>query len=174
LETDRVVFLVGKVDRRREEPSIVVDRVVPIERAEEALTQAVKIIIHDHTKDENRTAYHGELNRLREVLRQASRGSDATAEVLFELHQNGKVVGLRLPGLRVNVDENLTSSIAAVLNATERGAARCELMGPPKIKPHSATVEAFAAQNGNGRASEKLGFASRLTDGDVCESVDRY
>src|SRR5690606_38929904 len=137
----------------------------PIDRAAECLTQAVKIVIHDHTKDEKRTAYNGELNRLREVLRQASRGGEATAEVLFELHQNGKVVGLRLPGMRVSVDENLMSSISAVLNATDRDAARCELMGPPKVRINSKEVQAFVSQHGNGRATEKIGFASRLDDG---------
>jgi DNA polymerase-3 subunit alpha len=168
LETDRVVFLVGKVDRRREEPSI-----VPIERAAECLTQSVKIVIRDHTRDDKRSAFNGELTRLREVLRQASRRSESTAEVTLELHQNGKVVGLRLPGLRVSVDDNLMSSIRAVLDSVEQGDSRCELVGPPRVRINSAAVQAFAAANAE-RAVEKLSYASRLDDGEVCESVDRY
>jgi DNA polymerase-3 subunit alpha len=173
LESDRVVFLCGKIDRRREEPSIVVDKVVGIERASECLTQAVKIVIHDHTKDDKRSAFNGEFNRLKEVLRQASRRAEASAEVVLELHQNGKVIGLRLPGMRVVVDENLTSSIVAVLGAVERGDARCELMGPPKIKVNSREVQDAAARSG-GFEKPKLAFASRMDDGEVCESVDRY
>ena len=170
LETDRVVFLVGKVDRRREEPSIVVDRVVPIERAAESLTQTVKIIVHDHTKDANRSAFNGEFGRLREVLRQATQhpNGSATADVVLELHQLGKAVSLRLPGLRVGVDENLSSSIAAVLRSVDNGDARCELVGPPKVTPAKARFDPTADD------SPKLGFASRLDSGEVCDSVDRY
>ncbi len=176
LETDRVVFLVGKIDRRREEPSIVVDKVVGIERAAECLTTAVKIVVHDETRDEQATSFNGEFGRLRDVLRQArSTGGngEAAAEVVLELHQNGRIVGLRLPGVRVAPHADLTSHIRTVLTANGHGRADCEFLGPPKLRPHSKAVEELAAR-ANPRRTEKLAFASRLDEGGVCESVDRY
>ncbi len=73
LELDRVVFLEGKVDRRREEPNIVVNRVIPVERAASVLTRSVKIVVRDDasTKELNGASTE-QFGRLREVLRQSA------------------------------------------------------------------------------------------------------
>ena len=47
LEPDRIVFLRGKIDRAREEPSIVVDSVIPVERAACELTTEIHIHVSD-------------------------------------------------------------------------------------------------------------------------------
>ena len=49
--------------------------------------------------------------------------------------------------------------------------ATCEFLGPPKLRPQSKQVQELAAR---APVKEKLVFASRLDDGEVCESVDRY
>ena len=68
LETDRIVFLKGKIDRKRETPQLLVDEVIPIELAPEQLTRAVKIVLHDTNEAGQQNAFNGELAQLREVL----------------------------------------------------------------------------------------------------------
>ncbi|HEX7010090.1 MAG TPA: DNA polymerase III subunit alpha [Phycisphaeraceae bacterium] len=172
LEQDRIVFIQGKVDRRREEPSIVVDRVIPLEQAAESLTQAVKIVIHDPTPPEQPTRLNGEFERLRQLLRQAQvRANGQAAQVVLELHQGGLVVSLRLNGVRVAVDSHLPGGIEAVLRRTAGAQAWCELVGPPKLDPRR---QSRLAHRDDAPRSDMLGFASRLPEGEVCESVDRY
>ncbi|MEX0887647.1 MAG: DNA polymerase III subunit alpha, partial [Phycisphaeraceae bacterium] len=167
LESDRVVFLAGKVDRRREEPSIVVDRVVPIEAAQQQLTQAVKVVVHDPSPAEAGSTFNGEFRKLHELLRQAAPLPEtAAADVMLELHQAGRIVSLRLPGLRVGVDAQLPVSINTILRNVE-GRAWCELVGPSKLNGH-------ARRYSGEQDEDKILFASRLADGEVCDSVDRY
>ena len=45
LELDKVVFLKGKIDRRREEPNLVVDEVIPVEEARSRLTQTFRVVL---------------------------------------------------------------------------------------------------------------------------------
>ena len=45
LELDKVVFLKGKIDRRREEPNLIVDEVVPVEEARSRLTQTFRVVL---------------------------------------------------------------------------------------------------------------------------------
>ena len=44
---DRVVFLEGKLDRTREEPSVQVDRIVPVEDAPREMAQGVLVRLAD-------------------------------------------------------------------------------------------------------------------------------
>ncbi len=79
VEADKIVFLKGKVDRRREEPNIVVDQVIPIEQAAAQLTQAVEIVCSGGEAaagpDPGGGAriYNGELTRLRATYRVRAR-----------------------------------------------------------------------------------------------------
>ncbi|MFA9480165.1 DNA polymerase III subunit alpha [Phycisphaerales bacterium AB-hyl4] len=175
LELDKVVFLKGKVDRRREEPSIVVDQVVPIEQAETRLTQQVRIVVHDPRPVEKGTAFNGEFGRLREVLRQAGpRNGEPAADVVLELHQAGRVVSLRVNGLRVGVDRELVDAVKQVLKRAPEGRVNCLLMGPPKLVSSAAAAEELMHDEASADRGNMLGFASRLHDGEVCDSVDRY
>ncbi|MDH3584553.1 MAG: DNA polymerase III subunit alpha, partial [Phycisphaerae bacterium] len=72
LHEDRILFLKGRIDRRREEPSIMVDQVVPVEEAEDELTACVRIVIRDHHADGQERRPNGELKSLRTMLRQSS------------------------------------------------------------------------------------------------------
>ncbi|MFW6060664.1 MAG: OB-fold nucleic acid binding domain-containing protein, partial [Phycisphaeraceae bacterium] len=170
LETDRVVFLKGKIDRRREEPGIVVDQVVPIEQAPESLTETVKIVVQDPKPGRDGTAFNGEFARLRELLRQAaSRANGKSADVMLQLHQDGKCVRLRLNGLRVGVDRELPTSINHLLNSHEAGNAWCELVGPPKINPDHVSGDMI--HRDDAPEPEKLTFSMQDDGG---ESIDRY
>ncbi len=172
LELDRVVFLVGKVDRRREEPSIVVDQVIPVEQAATKLTRSVKVVVRDdETTKELNGASTEQFGRLREVLRQSAMranpsGGGSAADVVLELHQDGTVVELRVPNLRVAVDEHLLAHIRTVMNALPGRAADCELLGPAKVSRRAAVQ-----QYGEVRTEGDLAFAMHDDGG---ESIDRY
>ncbi|MEE9211395.1 MAG: DNA polymerase III subunit alpha, partial [Phycisphaeraceae bacterium] len=121
LEPDRIVFLQGKVDRRREEPNIVVEQVIPLEHAAEHLTRTVRIRLRHNG------APKGALANLKALLRQsAANGSGGTAHVFIEVHEQNRVVQIRVNALRVKVDTDLPGRIATVLHDP----ASCELLGP--------------------------------------------
>jgi DNA polymerase-3 subunit alpha len=173
LENDRIVFLQGKVDRKRETPQLLVDEVIPIERATEVLTRAVKITLTDHAAPGERSAFNGELAQLREVLRMATGRGNARAEVLIELHQHNKIVTLKLPSsMRVCVDEHLTHGITATLNRKNPGAARCELIGPPRINLRAAPKEIIHDEELD--TGPTLAMTSSVQGEEVCASIDRY
>ena len=168
LENDKIVFLLAKVDRKRETPQLLVDDVIPIERAAERLTRAVKITMRG-----DGDAFNGELTQLREVLRMAANRGQPHAEVLIELHQNKKVVTLRLPSsMRVCVDEHLTHGITATLNRHVKGQADCELIGPPKLITNVIPSELLhdASQD----TGPVLAMTSNVQGEEVCASIDRY
>jgi len=173
LENDRIVFLQGKVDRKRETPQLLVDEVIPIERAAEVLTRAVKITLTDNAAPGQRSAFNGELAQLREVLRMATGRGNARAEVLIELHQQNKVVTLKLPSsMRVCVDEHLTHGITATLNRKNPGAATCQLLGPPRINLFAAPKELIHDDSLD--TGPTLAMTSAVQGEEVCASIDRY
>lgn len=173
LETDRIVFLKGKVDRKRETPQLLVDEVTPIEMAPEQLTRAVKIVLHDTNNEGQSNAFNGELAQLREVLRMASNRGDAKAEVILELHQQNKIVSLRLPSsMRVGIDEHLTHGITATLERANPGQSSCELIGPPKINVSAAPNEML--HNDQLDTGPTLAMTSNVQGEETCASLDRY
>ena len=137
LENDRIVLLKGKTDRRREEPSIIVEQVVPVERASEYLTESVKIIL-DHNKNDgngngNSAALSNDkLDCLKRLLKDSSptanpgNGDGGARDVYIEVRQEGCVALLRLNGLRVAVDQHLPQRIDEAM----QGHATCQLIGP--------------------------------------------
>ncbi len=171
LEVDRIVFLRGKVDRNREEPNLVVDKVIPLEQAAAMLTERVRIVIHDGTDASQGTKLNGEFTDLRELLRRAAqRGERATADVALELHQAGRVVTLKLNGLRVAVDDHLVHGVHAILRrAAAHG--RCELIGPAKVRPRP---DAAARLDAPAEHVPTIAMTSRVQDGELCASLDRY
>jgi DNA polymerase-3 subunit alpha len=108
--SDRMVFLKGKVDRRREEPSIVVERVIDMENAAAELTQAVNIVIDDgpNTDGETRSP-QSELTMLKQLLRQSAPASNGAAQVFFEVRQGGHIARFRAPSTFVSVTSDLPS-----------------------------------------------------------------
>ncbi len=132
LTDDRVLLFKGRVDRRREEPSLVVEEVIPLDDAAVHLTETVKIVLADPPADSGQDArpINGELTRLKTLLRQSSApNGQRSVPVVFEVHQGGYVAVLRADGLRVAVHPKLPSQVGALLK--EHG--RCELIGPKKI-----------------------------------------
>ncbi|MEM7626946.1 MAG: OB-fold nucleic acid binding domain-containing protein, partial [Planctomycetota bacterium] len=170
LEPDAVVFLEGKVDRRREEPNIIVDRVIPIEQARQKLTRTVKVIVEDAPGLNLNGESKEQLVKLREVFRQASMranggGGGVAADVLLELHHHDTVVELRLGGVRVAADDTLIHGVETIMRNLEGRTARCELHGLPKVSRRRA-IE----RHGEVRTEGDLAFAMH-DDGGM--SIDR-
>ena len=172
LQKDEIVFIEGKVDRRREEPNIIIERVIPADQAKSLLTRGIKIIIEDTTNPaEGRSCFDTELNQLKEILRQAShRGEHHNAEISFELHQGSKVVTIQNRSLRVCVDEYLEGGILGVLNRAEGGHARTQFVGPAKLK---ITEENQYDESQRDDANMIAMSSSQQGDG-TCASIDRY
>jgi DNA polymerase III subunit alpha len=167
LELDRVVFIKGKVDRRRERPSVIINQVIPVERAATALTQAVRIVLreeaaeggtaagagtpeagsgggggaHSEAAERNRaTTLHENLVRLKELLRQSTLAAGTNGHgsgspggggvpVFIEIHQDGKVITVRLNHAKAAVDGDLCQRVATALYSGPC----CELVGPAKV-----------------------------------------
>ncbi|QQE13243.1 DNA polymerase III subunit alpha [Planctomycetota bacterium] len=172
LVKDEIVFIEGKVDRRREEPNIIVERVIPAEEAQAELTRGVKIIISDSTAPTDGTTYNGELAQLKEILRQAAnRGSKQSADVSFELHQGGKVVTVQNRSMRVCVDEHLTHGITGILSRADNANARCELLGPTKLHVNEENAYDESQRDDDNMITMS---SSQQGDGASCGSIDRY
>ncbi|MEM6393208.1 MAG: DNA polymerase III subunit alpha [Planctomycetota bacterium] len=167
LELDEVVLLKGKIDRRREEPNVIVDQVIPVEDAARRLTETLCIKITELNGTDRNGHNREQMSKLREVLRQASRGGEgaATVGVVLELSERGQTAALRL-GTQVAIDENLVGSIRTVLGGLDDREVRCELMGPPKISRSKALQE-----HGPVRSEGDLAFAMHDDRG---QSLDRY
>lgn len=167
LQGDAIVMLKGKVDRRREEPSIIVNQVVPVREAATQLTTAVTIRLRPRTNDDissetsGGTGFNGEFNQLKALLHQSrATNGNPSAQVFFEVCDQGKRVRLRANGVKVGVDPELPSRIDTVM----RSPGCCELHGPPKI---TVAVNKVSDED---EQQEKLFTAS----GEFCDSIDRY
>ncbi|QDU70353.1 DNA polymerase III subunit alpha [Mucisphaera calidilacus] len=172
LEPDEVVYIVGKVDRRREEPNIVVDKVIPADQAQAQLTRAVRIELEPDTTVGNghAGAYKTMLSELREVLRQASRRANgATAEVQLRIRERASDVSFRLQGLRVAIDDHLTDAIGSVIGRCPCTEGRCVLVGAGRLRPMED--QRYDASQDEG---EKLAMSSSVQGEEHCASIDRY
>ncbi len=132
LRTDYPVLIKGTVDRRREEPSIVVNDVIPCQEAPQRLTQAVRIVMGHLEIPDPQPPIKPSLTKLKTLLRhasQADRSIGSGAQVFLEVHEGGYRTRLRINGLRVAVDPDLPQRIATVFDAP----VRCELIGPSRL-----------------------------------------
>ncbi len=130
LMPDAIVFLEGEVDRKREEPSIRVSRVIPIEHAARDLAKSLLIDVEKDTSVE----------RLVEILR-AHRGECRV--YLNVVAQNGSVVQIECnPSLRVTCDEELLGRLHGVVPS--RG---IRIVGPNRqqIRPSPSPTTASSS-----------------------------
>lgn len=164
LEPDRIVFLQGKIDRRREEPNLIVNKVIPLEEAIETLASGVRITLRDVHADGRPRIYNGELSALRTMLRQIPGG----ASVWFELHTSGRVVILQADRFRIQPHRDLPERISGILRDEEC----CELLGPTKLARDRRTQLAEGEATVSNRLRKDTGGPGG--DGEFCDSIDRY
>jgi DNA polymerase-3 subunit alpha len=161
LEPDKIVLLEGKIDRRREEPNLIIEKVIPIEEAPVRKTETVRVLLKDKDDSGPPREFNGELSALRNVMRQ----SPGSAKVLFEVHAAGNVVYLQSDRYRVRPTASLPQQIDAILQA--KGA--CQLVGPPNLvkTDRSAVLE-------DGEATVVNRLRKEVSEEEFCDSIDRY
>ena len=170
IRADAIVFLKGKVDRKREDPQILVDTILSIQDAPQTLTTGVMIKIKD-TNDQG-LPLTNELKDLQRLLRQASTsrpGTPANAQVMFQVKQNGKIVSLRANGLRIAVSEDLPQRIATVLKTQNA----CRLLGSQKLVKQPKIIKENTYDAATDTAP-KMAMSSAMQQEENCASIDRY
>ncbi|MCE9620537.1 MAG: DNA polymerase III subunit alpha [Planctomycetes bacterium] len=119
LQVDRVVIAIGHLDRSRAEPSIIVDRVIPIQRAQECLAMKLEIRLRGGNGQTD-SQLRGAWNMVAGVLRQSAGGMQSLdgrpVDTWLRLQlEDGREVVMMARGLRVVPDQQLLSRVRAVL-----------------------------------------------------------
>jgi len=104
---DSIVFVRGQVDRRREEPSVRVSRVLALEEGQRTLTQSVVIRLHEVGLDD----------ALMKNLRQVLAAHPGTVPIYLELvsRTHGRTILRAGDSLRVSADAAFQRDVEALL-----------------------------------------------------------
>lgn len=111
LQVDRIVAVVGTLEKGRGEPQIVVDQVIPAERLPSLLGTRLDILF-DESRPDDRDGVDHRMRFVSGHLRQASRSvaalSGRPVETAVHLRlRDGRTVVLASPGIRVVPDDDL-------------------------------------------------------------------
>ena len=139
LNRGAVLFFTGRVDRRREDPSLVVSKVVGTDEAEAKLSRRLRIHLDRRSAAEGTGSDQGFddfLERLRDLLdKHRRRGSNGRpnggVDVEFRIELDDMTVTAAANGSRAPVDDAVRRQIDELLGA--RG--HCEYVGPPPPGP---------------------------------------
>jgi DNA polymerase-3 subunit alpha len=115
LQVDRIVAVVGSLEKGRGEPQIVVEQVIPVERLPSQLATRVDILF-DESRDGDRDEIGHRMRFVSGHLKQASRSVQALSgrpvETAVHLRlKDGRTVVLAAPGIRVVPDDDLVRKI---------------------------------------------------------------
>ncbi|MEX2672207.1 MAG: DNA polymerase III subunit alpha [Phycisphaeraceae bacterium] len=161
LHAEAIVFVKGRIDRRRDEPSVVVDEVIPIDEGPTQLTKAVRVIVRDRDEVGQPRTWNGELASLRTMLRQRP----GPAPVYFEVHEQDKVVIMQSDRCKVQPDARLAEQINAIMHDPTC----CELIGPTRLV--KAKPDAMLAEDDDVVVNR---LRRQTADDEHCDSIDRY
>jgi DNA polymerase-3 subunit alpha len=123
VQTERVVFLRGRIDRRRETPSVIVNELIPITEAPSRLTTAVAIKL-DHSRHQ-----HEDVTRIAPLLARHKGNVDLFAQV--QTDDAHKIVVKFRRDMNVRVSSSLVEELDAVLGS---GAVQLFGAGQRRIK----------------------------------------
>ena len=133
VKDDSVVFLKGSMNRTREPAELVVNRIIPIERAASELARGVVVTLHKGVH---------QLEQL-ESLHRMARNRQGNLDLFFELTNVGRVkraIYRAGPGMKIRHDERLVQEFE---NAVGSGNVR--LLGPGGRTPGSTATAVIAA-----------------------------
>jgi DNA polymerase III subunit alpha len=138
LQMDRPVVVVGSVDRSRAEPSLIVDRVIPIEQAQEQLATRLEVRLRGSTAD-GEEPFATVWRMAAGVLRQASGSSQSLqgrpVDVVLRVEiEDGRDVVMSARAIRVVPTQSLIARLRETLGALGEVA----VLGgwvPPKKEP---------------------------------------
>ncbi len=126
LEEDGVYFFKGRIDRRREEPCLVIGSVVPIDDAETRLTRELLIVL-DGSRLDPVEEVQERLEDLKRFLRSQRRHANGTSvDVSFSIEFPDRRVSTGATDLRIPLHPGLRQEIETLLGTL----GRCELVGP--------------------------------------------
>ncbi|MEM8997998.1 MAG: OB-fold nucleic acid binding domain-containing protein, partial [Acidobacteriota bacterium] len=141
LEEDRVVFLAGKLQQREDGPSLVVDRVLPVEHVNQ-LARGLRIVIDASRLDSQASdgsmlsPAERALGEIRDLFRESLIGDGPEVQVRFEVHVGDQVVTIGTNGLRPKLRRGLTDRIEQTLGMPDC----CHVDGPPRLRVAEQTV----------------------------------
>ncbi len=136
LEEDGIFFFRGRIDRRREEPSLVVSSFVPLEQAEMKLTRRLQIVLSAKATTEEPAAVQEALEELKTFLRSQRKYANGTAvDIAFSIELDGRRIKTSGTDLRIPLRHGLREEIEERLGDL----GHCELVGPGE--PHFAAPE---------------------------------
>ncbi len=162
LVPDKIVFVRGRVDRRREEPNIIIDEVMPAEEAAERLTREVRILIRQRDAEGAPRKFNGELTSLKALFRQ----SPGSARVMIEVHTDDRIVLLQPDRATVKPSAALPEIVEGILKDRRC----CELIGPARLL---GVQPAAALGHGEQTPVNRLRRPT-APDEEFCDSIDRY
>jgi DNA polymerase-3 subunit alpha len=121
LQMDRPVVVVGSVDRSRAEPSLIVDRVIPLEQAQEQLATRLELRLRGSVAD-GEEPFAAVWRMAAGVLRQASGSSQSLqgrpVEVVLRVEiEEGRDVVMGTRGIRVVPTAQLVARLRETLGA---------------------------------------------------------
>jgi DNA polymerase-3 subunit alpha len=138
LQMDRPVVVVGSVDRSRAEPSLIVDRVIPIEQAQEQLATRMELRVRGVSGD-GEEPYAAVWRMAAGVLRQASGSAQSLqgrpVEVMLRVEiEDGRDVVMSARGMRVVPTQALVARLRETLGTLGEVAVVGGWM-PPRKEP---------------------------------------
>ncbi|MCZ6445060.1 MAG: OB-fold nucleic acid binding domain-containing protein, partial [Planctomycetota bacterium] len=112
IRNDAIVALIGKVDRSRGEPQVIVEQVIRIEEVAQQVAARIELDLIDEPQGE---PLEGIMRSVEDLLRRATGNGGGSVEVLLHLHTNGIRVALRPHGLRVTSAPDLIGTLKQTL-----------------------------------------------------------
>ncbi|MCZ6494080.1 MAG: hypothetical protein O6933_08385, partial [Planctomycetota bacterium] len=112
IRNDAIVALIGKVDRSRGEPQVIVEQVIRIEEVAQQVAARIELDLIDEPQGE---PLEGIMRSVEDLLRRATGNGGGSVEVLLHLHTNGIRVALRPHGLRVTSAPDLIETLKQTL-----------------------------------------------------------
>jgi DNA polymerase-3 subunit alpha len=158
---EKICFLTGRIDRKREEPSIVIDKVIPISEAAEKLATGVRITLRDVDREGRPRHWNGELHELKNTLRQRP----GSVPLFFDVKVGDRIVSLHASRMRVRIDDQFIRCVEVILGDDHC----CEITGPVKLLASKA-AEVIAGEDE--LVVNRL--RKQAAEDEFCESIDRY
>ena len=149
LTDDAIVMLIGRADKQRGEPQIIVDQVLPIADAPRRLAGRIEI---DFVEDPSGDPVQTQLQMVAGLLQQAGAAKIADggkpADVHLHLYANGRRYTMKSNSIRAVADSSLLTQLREIVGT---GRVRVISGGAPKL-----------ASNGNG--AKKWNSAPELVE----------
>ncbi len=148
LQQDRIVIVVGRVDRSRGEPQLIVDRVIPVDEAAQHLATRLVISVEGENAEGMRVlpAMQMASGFLKQACGSVASLQGRPVDVAVQVKVDGKVVHLHSNGLKVVPDRTLLNRLSSAL----QGVGRVTVHGgyvPQREKPRWQQRPAFSSRD---------------------------